>query len=160
MLTISIQSRYSWNGSPPCIKIRALLNYYDKPYKLIEVDLATKEEIKWPGNDYSMVPQVTIGRKLICDSPNIMKHLYPILAGRELTDTEYDIEVNIITNGFMLAYEIDMFVTKEDTEKILAYTFDYYDMTFPYTTMSGKFNGAALPGILSTTIPVRMYSNS
>jgi hypothetical protein len=64
--------RYSWNGSPACLKVRSLLNYFNYPYKLIEVDLATKSEIKWPAMDYNMVPQVSFGKKRICDVSSVL----------------------------------------------------------------------------------------
>jgi hypothetical protein len=70
-----------------------------------------------------------------------------------MTDAEFYIESRIITKGFMLAYEIDMFATKESAEKVLATSLDYSELEFSYSTIPGKFKGDNLPAILSATIP-------
>ena len=59
----------------------------------------------------------------------------------------------------MLAYEMQIFSNKLDAEKILSFSYDFYKMSFPFTTIPGRFNGDSLPSILCASIPVLIGSN-
>lgn len=89
----------------------------------------------------------------------MIRALYPLLSGRAVTDEEMDIETRLITNGYILALERDMFRREEDTERILAHSMDYRAMTFQYSTFAGSFTGDRLPAILSAKISV-LYNDS
>ena len=60
----------------------------------------------------------------------------------------------------MLAYEMQMFSNKLDAEKVLSFSYDYYHMTFPFTTIPGRFTGDNLPSILCASIPVPIQQST
>ncbi|XP_076949296.1 uncharacterized protein LOC143621894 [Bidens hawaiensis] len=45
---------YQYQACPFCNKVKAFLEYYDIPYKIVEVNPMNKKEIKW--SDYRKVP--------------------------------------------------------------------------------------------------------
>lgn len=87
---------YGMSISPPCCKIRFLLNYYKVPF--------TEIRGKKPNSDYQKIPVLDIADRQINDSYIIVKNLSPILQGRPLTEQEVDIE-HFLTFGIMLALE-------------------------------------------------------
>mmetsp|Transcript_1862 Transcript_1862/g.4254 ORF Transcript_1862/g.4254 Transcript_1862/m.4254 type:complete len:256 (-) Transcript_1862:276-1043(-) len=87
---------YSGKISPPCCKIRFLLEYYEVPYRTVEG--------KKPDSSYQKIPVLDIGPRQINDSFIIVKSLAPILQGRPLTQDEEDIEREV-TFGLMIAGE-------------------------------------------------------
>mmetsp|Transcript_141461 Transcript_141461/g.439695 ORF Transcript_141461/g.439695 Transcript_141461/m.439695 type:complete len:238 (+) Transcript_141461:99-812(+) len=87
---------YGMKISPPCCKIRFLLNYYKVPF--------TEVDGKKPESEYKKVPVLDIADRQINDSYIIVKSLSPILQGRPLTEREVQIE-HMLTFGIMLALE-------------------------------------------------------
>jgi len=87
---------YAMKISPPCCKIRFLLNYYKVPF--------TEVGGKKPESEYKKVPVLDIADRQINDSYVIVKNLAPILQGRPLTQQEVAIE-HMLTFGVMLALE-------------------------------------------------------
>eukprot|EP00928_Gymnodinium_smaydae_P027890 TRINITY_DN21423_c0_g2_i2.p1 TRINITY_DN21423_c0_g2~~TRINITY_DN21423_c0_g2_i2.p1 ORF type:complete len:238 (+),score=46.73 TRINITY_DN21423_c0_g2_i2:201-914(+) len=87
---------YGMKISPPCCKIRFMLNYYKVPF--------TEINGKKKDSDYKKVPVLTIADRQINDSYIIVKNLSPILQGRPLTEKEVELE-HILTFGVMLALE-------------------------------------------------------
>lgn len=87
---------YGMKISPPCCKIRFLLNYYKVPF--------TEINGKKPNSDYTKVPALDIADRQINDSYIILKNLSPILQGRPLTEQEIEID-SLATSGIMLALE-------------------------------------------------------
>lgn len=49
-----------------CFAISAFLDYYDIPYKVVEVNPISKKEIKW--SDYKKVPILTVDGEQLVDS--------------------------------------------------------------------------------------------
>mmetsp|Transcript_4018 Transcript_4018/g.11771 ORF Transcript_4018/g.11771 Transcript_4018/m.11771 type:complete len:247 (+) Transcript_4018:86-826(+) len=84
--------------SPPCCKLRFLLQYFDVPF--------SSQEGKKPNSEYKKIPVLDIGDRQINDSYIIVKTLAPILQGRELTPRELKIE-EILTFEIMIALERD-----------------------------------------------------
>eukprot|EP00443_Scrippsiella_acuminata_P048458 CAMPEP_0115187690 /NCGR_PEP_ID=MMETSP0270-20121206/10623_1 /TAXON_ID=71861 /ORGANISM="Scrippsiella trochoidea, Strain CCMP3099" /LENGTH=255 /DNA_ID=CAMNT_0002600845 /DNA_START=62 /DNA_END=829 /DNA_ORIENTATION=+ len=87
---------YSGKISPPCCKIRFLLEFYQVPHTLVDG--------KKPGSTYQKIPVLDIGDRQINDSFIIVKSLAPILQGRPLTLDELEIERQV-TFGLMVAAE-------------------------------------------------------
>ncbi|KAK4779170.1 hypothetical protein SAY86_006698 [Trapa natans] len=83
---------YQYEACPFCNKVKAFLDYYDIPYKVVEVNPLSKKEIKW--SDYKKVPILVVdGEQLVDSSVIIDKMGEKILQGRKANvDTEEDEE--------------------------------------------------------------------
>lgn len=89
---------YGQRISPPCCKLRFMLNYYNVPFKSVDG--------KKPDSDYTKIPVLDIGDRQINDSYIIVKNLAPMLQGRKLTEQEEYLEKKI-TFEIMVALERD-----------------------------------------------------
>ncbi|KAL6660330.1 hypothetical protein ACP70R_001876 [Stipagrostis hirtigluma subsp. patula] len=78
---------YQYQACPFCNKVRAFLDYHDIPYKVVEVNPLSKEEIKW--SDYKKVPILTVDGEQLVDSSDIINVLQRrINPDDELTNEE------------------------------------------------------------------------
>ncbi|XP_057435076.1 uncharacterized protein LOC130727835 isoform X1 [Lotus japonicus] len=57
---------FQYEACPFCNKVKAFLDYYDVPYKVVEVNPMSKKEIKW--SDYKKVPILTVDGEQMVDS--------------------------------------------------------------------------------------------
>ncbi|KAF7829557.1 prostaglandin E synthase 2-like [Senna tora] len=64
---------YQYEACPFCNKVKAFLDFYDIPYKIVEVNPINKKEIKW--SDYKKVPIVTVDGEQMVDSSDIIDKL-------------------------------------------------------------------------------------
>mmetsp|Transcript_3288 Transcript_3288/g.10064 ORF Transcript_3288/g.10064 Transcript_3288/m.10064 type:complete len:256 (-) Transcript_3288:105-872(-) len=87
---------YQSKISPPCCKLRFLLQYYKVPFRVVDG--------KKPGSTYTKIPVLDIADRQINDSFIIVKSLAPILQGRPLTQDEEEVERQV-TFGLMIAAE-------------------------------------------------------
>jgi len=98
---------YEFALSPPCAKVRALLNYYSVPY---ETNTTTPgQEKEGIDNSYKKIPRMTIDGFQINDSAVIFKTLAPLLSGSPLTAVELELEKSNNIRGFMGALEKETF---------------------------------------------------
>lgn len=65
---------YQYEACPFCNKVKAFLDYYDLPYKIIEVNPISKKELKW--SDYKKVPVVLVDGEQMVNSSDIINKLY------------------------------------------------------------------------------------
>jgi microsomal prostaglandin-E synthase 2 len=65
---------YQYEVCPFCCKVKAVLDYYKLPYRVVEVDPLRKKEIRW--SKYRKVPILTIDGEQINDSSVIIDRLY------------------------------------------------------------------------------------
>ncbi|XP_015071594.1 prostaglandin E synthase 2 [Solanum pennellii] len=65
---------YQYEACPFCNKVKAFLDYYDLPYKIIEVNPISKKELKW--SDYKKVPVVLVDGEQMVNSSDIIDKLY------------------------------------------------------------------------------------
>ncbi|KAK6925298.1 Glutathione S-transferase, N-terminal [Dillenia turbinata] len=61
---------YQYEACPFCNKVKAFLDYYDIPYKVVEVNPLSKKEIKW--SDYKKVPILVVDGEQLVDSSAII----------------------------------------------------------------------------------------
>ncbi|EPS70745.1 hypothetical protein M569_04015, partial [Genlisea aurea] len=61
---------YQYEACPFCNKVKAFLDYYDIPYKVVEVNPISKKEIKW--SDYKKVPILTVDGRHLVNSSDII----------------------------------------------------------------------------------------
>ncbi|KAE8681519.1 translocon at the outer membrane of chloroplasts 64-like [Hibiscus syriacus] len=64
---------YQYEACPFCNKVKAFLDYYGIPYKVVEVDPISKKEIKW--SDYKKVPILMVDGQQLVDSSAIIDQL-------------------------------------------------------------------------------------
>ncbi|XP_062118027.1 uncharacterized protein LOC133831671 [Humulus lupulus] len=64
---------YQYEACPFCNKVKAFLDYYDIPYKVVEVNPISKKEIKW--SDYKKVPILVVDGEQLVDSSVIINKL-------------------------------------------------------------------------------------
>ncbi|XP_019416729.1 PREDICTED: prostaglandin E synthase 2-like isoform X2 [Lupinus angustifolius] len=64
---------FQYEACPFCNKVKAFLDYYDLPYKVVEVNPMNKKEIKW--SDYKKVPILTVDSEQLVDSSDIINKL-------------------------------------------------------------------------------------
>ncbi|KAK9059853.1 hypothetical protein SSX86_020557 [Deinandra increscens subsp. villosa] len=64
---------YQYESCPFCNKVKAFLDYYDVPYKVVEVNPLSKKEIKW--SDYKKVPILVVDGVQLQDSSAIIDQL-------------------------------------------------------------------------------------
>ncbi|XP_022766369.1 prostaglandin E synthase 2-like [Durio zibethinus] len=64
---------YQYEACPFCNKVKAFLDYYDIPYKVLEVNPISKKEIKW--SDYKKVPILMVDGQQLVDSSAIIDKL-------------------------------------------------------------------------------------
>ncbi|KAG1354158.1 prostaglandin E synthase 2 [Cocos nucifera] len=64
---------YQYEACPFCNKVKAFLDYYDIPYKIVEVNPLSKKEIKW--SDYKKVPILVVDGEQLVDSSDIINKL-------------------------------------------------------------------------------------
>lgn len=64
---------YQYEACPFCNKVKAFLDYYDIPYKVVEVNPFSKKEIKW--SDYKKVPILVVDGEQLVDSSAIIDQL-------------------------------------------------------------------------------------
>lgn len=64
---------YQYEACPFCNKVKAFLDYYDIPYKIVEVNPISKKEIKW--SDYKKVPILVVDGEQMVDSSDIIDKL-------------------------------------------------------------------------------------
>ncbi|CAL1383870.1 unnamed protein product [Linum trigynum] len=65
---------YQYEACPFCNKVKAFLDYYSIPYKVVEVNPMSKKEIKW--SEYKKVPILTIDGEQMVDSSEIISDLF------------------------------------------------------------------------------------
>ncbi|CAA0813363.1 Glutathione S-transferase family protein [Striga hermonthica] len=64
---------YQYEACPFCNKVKAFLDYYDIPYKIVEVNPISKKEIKW--SDYKKVPILMVDGEQMVNSSDIIDNL-------------------------------------------------------------------------------------
>lgn len=89
---------YEGKASPPCCKIRAVLNYYRIPFE--------RKEGKKPDSTYKKVPVLMLNGRQLNDSFVMVKALAPVLMGEQLSPELVDLEF-ITTYHLMLSMEAD-----------------------------------------------------
>uniref|UniRef100_A0A2P2KGZ0 Prostaglandin E synthase 2 n=1 Tax=Rhizophora mucronata TaxID=61149 RepID=A0A2P2KGZ0_RHIMU len=80
---------YQYEACPFCNKVKAFLDYYDIPYKVVEVNPITKKEIKW--SDYKKVPILMVDGEQLVESSVIINQLSDkVLSKKKTIDAASD----------------------------------------------------------------------
>ncbi|KAK4256597.1 hypothetical protein QN277_006301 [Acacia crassicarpa] len=76
---------YQYEACPFCNKVKAFLDYFDIPYKVVEVNPISKKEIKW--SDYKKVPILMVDGEQLNDSSAIIEKLSQKIRLKEKDDS-------------------------------------------------------------------------
>ncbi|CAJ2641934.1 unnamed protein product [Trifolium pratense] len=76
---------YQYEACPFCNKVKAFLDYYDIPYKVVEVNPLSKKEIKW--SEYKKVPIVMVDGEQLNDSSAIIDKLGERILSKKKADS-------------------------------------------------------------------------
>ncbi|CAI7809716.1 unnamed protein product [Closterium sp. NIES-54] len=72
---------YQYEACPFCNKVKAFLDYYDIPYRVVEVNPVGKKELKW--SPYKKVPVLVVnGESLVDSSGAALVPCCPFVAGQ------------------------------------------------------------------------------
>lgn len=128
---------YQYEPCPYCCKVKAVLDYLNIPYDVVEVNPLTKKETK-PLTDYKKVPVATINGEVVVDSSAIISKL------RELV---LDQDTNRTTTTGGVSFEDEEKWRKWVDEKLILLappniyrTFPESLQAFDYCLTEGKFS--------------------
>ena len=93
--------------SPPCWKVRALLNYYGIPYESVTAYPGSK--IEGLDNTYTKIPKLVVNEVQINDSAVVYRSLARVLTGSPLTATQIELESRNNITGLLGALEKESF---------------------------------------------------
>lgn len=79
---------YQYEACPFCNKVKAFLDYYSIPYKVVEVNPISKKEIKW--SDYKKVPILTVDGEKLVNSSDIIATLFERIDVEKATGSSVD----------------------------------------------------------------------
>lgn len=94
---------YQFDASPPCWKIRALLHWYEIPYRSVTAYPGSK--IDGLDNTYHKIPKLVIDGTQINDSAVVFRTLAPILTDAPLTESQTELEKRNNISGLLGALE-------------------------------------------------------
>jgi len=95
-------------ASPPCVKIRQLLSYYQVPFTVVNG--------KKKGSKYTKIPVMMASNRQINDSYIIMKELVPVLCGETFNEEWQD----KITYSLQLAIEVEAMSNSSDMANFMS----------------------------------------
>jgi len=91
---------YGQDGSPPCAKLKTMLDYYNVPFEMIKG--------RHPTSDYKRIPVLELNGRQINDSHIIVKNLVPVLTGEPISAAAAEWERRI-TFEFQPSIEVELF---------------------------------------------------
>lgn len=77
---------YQYEACPFCNKVKAFMDYYKIPHKVVEVNPISKKEIKW--SDYKKVPILMVDGKQMNDSSAIIDQLFEKIHPDDVAEDE------------------------------------------------------------------------
>mmetsp|Transcript_46246 Transcript_46246/g.106763 ORF Transcript_46246/g.106763 Transcript_46246/m.106763 type:complete len:264 (-) Transcript_46246:209-1000(-) len=113
---------YGARFSPPTVKVRVLLKFYDVPFTNVD---GTK-----PNSPYKKMPVLDIGDRQVNDSYIIVKNLCPILQGSPMTPKQEELER-------MFTFELSVALAKQS-------------LNMPDLCKCGRFLGGGIGCFLTT----------
>ncbi|KAL4205187.1 hypothetical protein AMTRI_Chr01g113300 [Amborella trichopoda] len=147
---------YQYAACPFCNKVKAFLDYYDMPYKVVEVNPISKKEIKW--SEYKKVPILVVDGEKLGDSSEIISKLYQRISPKEdstgIERTEEDQWCRWVDHH--LVHMLAPNIYRSPSESLES--FDYITTTGNFTTFerwTAKYAGAAAMYFISKKLKKR-----
>ncbi|KAK2982272.1 hypothetical protein RJ640_020824 [Escallonia rubra] len=135
---------YQYEACPFCNKVKAFLDYYHIPYKIVEVNPISKKEIKW--SDYKKVPILMVDGEQMVDSSDIVNKLYQRIHPESPIDPDGDEEVTKwrrwVDNHLVHVLSPNIYRTTSEALESFDYITSHGNFSFT-ERMVAKYAGAA-----------------
>lgn len=136
---------YQYEACPFCNKVKAFLDYYDIPYKIVEVNPITKKEIKW--SDYKKVPILMVDGQQLVDSSAIIEKLGEKILPEKKIDSVADEDEETKWRRWVdnhLVHVLSPNIYRNTTEALESFDYITSNGNFSFTQkMTVKYAGAA-----------------
>ncbi|KAK2664522.1 hypothetical protein Ddye_003096 [Dipteronia dyeriana] len=136
---------YQYEACPFCNKVKAFLDYYDIPYKVIEVNPLSKKEIKW--SDYKKVPILMVDGEQLVDSSAIIDKLGDKIIPQKKADSNLDDNEEKEWRGWVdnhLVHVLSPNIYRNTSEALEAFDYITSNGNFSFTEkITVKYAGAA-----------------
>ncbi|KAL7589687.1 uncharacterized protein LOC111917703 [Lactuca sativa] len=136
---------YQYESCPFCNKVKAFLDYYDVPYKVVEVNPLSKKEIKW--SDYKKVPILMVDGQPLQDSSAIIDQMRTKLSPVKSTSVVNDDEEEKKWRRWVddhLVHMLSPNIYRNTSEALESFNYITSNGNFSYTEKyTVKYAGAA-----------------
>ncbi|OIW16055.1 hypothetical protein TanjilG_04590 [Lupinus angustifolius] len=133
---------YQYEACPFCNKVKAYLDYYDIPYKVVEVNPLSKKEIKW--SEYQKVPILVVDGDQLNDSSAIIDKLgQKIMPKKKANENDEETKWRQWVDNH-LVHVLSPNIYRNATEALESFDYITSNGNFSYTEkFSVKYAGAA-----------------
>ncbi|KAF3437176.1 hypothetical protein FNV43_RR19929 [Rhamnella rubrinervis] len=136
---------YQYEACPFCNKVRAFLDYYDIPYRVVEVNPLSKKEIKW--SDYKKVPILMVDGDQLVDSSAIIDKLDVKIHSKEGVESSSEDDEEKMWRQWVdnhLVHVLSPNIYRNTSEAIESFEYITSNGNFSFTErISVKYAGAA-----------------
>ncbi|KAF3966016.1 hypothetical protein ACB098_04G068100 [Castanea mollissima] len=136
---------YQYEACPFCNKVKAFLDYYDIPYKVVEVNPISKKEIKW--SDYQKVPILMVDGEQLIDSSVIIDKLGGKIHSDKRADSKSDNDEEKKWRGWVdnhLVHILSPNIYRNTSEALESFDYITSNGNFSFTEkITVKYAGAA-----------------
>lgn len=136
---------YQYEACPFCNKVKAFLDYYDIPYKVVEVNPINKKEIKW--SEYKKVPILMVDGEQLVDSSAIIDQLDHKLTPKRKADSPSDDDEEKKWRGWVdnhLVHLLSPNIYRNTSEALESFDYITSSGNFSFTEkLTAKYAGAA-----------------
>lgn len=137
---------YQYEACPFCNKVKAFLDYYEIPYKVVEVNPISKKEIKW--SEYKKVPILMVDGEQLVDSSDIIDKLgQKILPDRTVDSMTEDVDEEIKWRRWVdnhLVHVLSPNIYRNTSEALESFDYITSNGNFGFTErITVKYAGAA-----------------
>ncbi|GAB4839192.1 hypothetical protein Ancab_028718 [Ancistrocladus abbreviatus] len=136
---------YQYEACPFCNKVKAFLDYYGIPYKVVEVNPISKKEIKW--SDYKKVPILKVDGDQMVNSSDIIIDLFKRMNPGKSTDPTVDVDeeskwLGWVDNHLVHVLSPNIYRTAGEALESFDYITTHGNFSFMERIMA-KYTGAA-----------------
>ncbi|KAL3634340.1 hypothetical protein CASFOL_021394 [Castilleja foliolosa] len=145
---------YQYEACPFCNKVKAFLDYYNIPYKVVEVNPMSRKEIKW--SDYKKVPILMVDGEQMVDSSDIItklaKKIHPGVSVGD--DSEENKWRGWVDNHLVHILSPNIYRTPSEALESFDYITTHGNFSF-IERVTGKYAGAAAMYFISKRLKKR-----
>ncbi|KAK4787532.1 hypothetical protein SAY86_011365 [Trapa natans] len=144
---------YQYEACPFCNKVKAFLDYYKIPYKVVEVNPISKKEIKW--SDYKKVPILKVDGKQMVNSSAIIDELFQQMHPSNLAEDEEESKwCRWVDNHLVHVLSPNIYRTPSEALESFNYITSHGNFSFTERLIA-KYTGAAAMYMVSKKLKKR-----